>query len=125
MGRLFVGFGLAMVCIFKPKASPFLAPLYAMVEGVFLGVISKAFEIAVGRHRLPGDPRHHRRVLRHARALRVRRGEGDASKFQMVVIGATFGIFLLVPFGAFLLSLFGVDIVFWNSPSPLGIASAS
>ena len=41
---LFVGFGLAMVCIFKPKASPFLAPLYAVAEGVFLGVISKAFE---------------------------------------------------------------------------------
>ena len=41
---LFVGFGLAMVCIFKPKASPFLAPLYALAEGVFLGVISKAFE---------------------------------------------------------------------------------
>ena len=30
----------------------------------------------VGRHRLPGRPRDDRRVLRHARALRVRRGEG-------------------------------------------------
>ena len=38
-------FGLAMVCVFKPKTSPFLAPLYAIVEGVFLGAISKAFEI--------------------------------------------------------------------------------
>src|SRR5213078_4403289 len=42
---LFVGFGLALVCIFRPKASPFVAPLYAVAEGVFLGVISKAFEI--------------------------------------------------------------------------------
>ena len=41
---LFVGFGLAMVCIFKPKASPFLAPLYALPRASFLGVISKAFE---------------------------------------------------------------------------------
>ena len=42
---LFGAFGLAMVCVFKPKSSPYLAPLYAIVEGVFLGVISKAFEI--------------------------------------------------------------------------------
>ena len=41
-------------------------------------------------------------------------------KFQMVVIGATFGILLLYGFG-FLLSLFGVDVMFWNQPSALGI----
>ena len=41
-------------------------------------------------------------------------------KFQMVVIGATFGIFLLYMFG-WLLSLFGVDMMFWNEPSALGI----
>ena len=39
------GFVVAMVCIFKPKASPFLAPLYAVLEGVFLGALSKAFEV--------------------------------------------------------------------------------
>ena len=38
-------FAVAMVCIFKPKASPFLAPLYAVIEGVFLGALSKAFEV--------------------------------------------------------------------------------
>jgi uncharacterized YccA/Bax inhibitor family protein len=41
-------------------------------------------------------------------------------RFTMVVIGATLGIFLLYLFGA-LLSLFGVDVVFWNQPSALGI----
>ena len=41
-------------------------------------------------------------------------------RFQMMVIGATFGIFLLYIFGA-LLSLFGVDVMFWNQPSALGI----
>jgi uncharacterized YccA/Bax inhibitor family protein len=41
-------------------------------------------------------------------------------RFAMVVIGATMGIFLLYLFG-FLLSLFGVDVVFWNEPSALGI----
>ena len=41
-------------------------------------------------------------------------------RFQMVVLGATFGIFFLYLFGA-LMSLFGVDVVFWNEPSALGI----
>ncbi|HEX5588442.1 MAG TPA: Bax inhibitor-1/YccA family protein, partial [Acidimicrobiia bacterium] len=41
-------------------------------------------------------------------------------KFQMVVIGATGGIFLMYMVGL-VLSLFGVDAVFWNKPTALGI----
>ena len=42
-------------------------------------------------------------------------------KFQMVVIGATGGIFVMYLFGL-VMSLFGVDVMFWNQPSALGIA---
>jgi uncharacterized YccA/Bax inhibitor family protein len=42
-------------------------------------------------------------------------------KFTMVVMGATFGILLLYLFG-WILSIFGVDVVFWNEPTGLGIA---
>ena len=42
------------------------------------------------------------------------------NKFIFVVIAATAGIFLLY-FASFLLSIFGVDLNFWNEPSPLGI----
>jgi uncharacterized YccA/Bax inhibitor family protein len=116
---LLVGFGLAIVCIFKPKASPVLAPLYAVAEGVFLGVISKAFEVrwdgivfqavlaTVG-------------VFFATLALYVFGVVKVTRKFQMAVIGATFGIFFLYLF-AFLFSIVGVDIAFWNEPSPLGI----
>jgi uncharacterized YccA/Bax inhibitor family protein len=117
---LFVGFGLAMVCIFKPKASPFLAPLYAVAEGVFLGVISKAFESQwdgiVFQAILATIA-----VFFATLALYVFGVVKVTRKFQMVVIGATAGVFVLY-FGTFLLSLFGADISFWNSPSPLGIA---
>jgi len=117
---LFGAFGLAMVCVFRPKASPILAPLYAIVEGVFLGVISKAFEVqwngivfqavlaVVG-------------VFFATLALYVFGVVKVTRKFQMMVIGATFGILLLYIFAA-LLSIFGVDVVFWNQPSALGIA---
>ncbi len=116
---LFGAFAVAMVCIFKPKASPFLAPLYAVMEGVFLGALSKAFEVrwdgivfqavlaTVG-------------VFFATLALYVFGVVKVTRRFQMVVIGATLGIFLLYLFGA-LLSLFGVDVVFWNEPSALGI----
>jgi uncharacterized YccA/Bax inhibitor family protein len=117
---LFVGFGLAMVCIFKPKASPFLAPLYAIAEGVFLGVISKAFEVR-------WDGIVFQAVLATIAvffgtlALYVFGVVKVTRKFQMVVIGATVGIFLLYLF-SWILSLLGVDMVFWNEPSAFGIA---
>jgi uncharacterized YccA/Bax inhibitor family protein len=116
---LFGAFALAIVCIFKPKASPILAPLYALTEGVFLGVISKAFEIrwdgivfqavlaTVG-------------VFFATLALYVFGVVKVTRRFQLAVIGATFGIFFLYLFGA-LLSLFGVDVRFWNQPTALGI----
>lgn len=116
---VFVGFGLAMVCVFKPKASPFIAPLYALVEGVFLGAISKAFEAQwdgiVFQAVLATVGVFFATLLLYVLGVvKVTR------KFQMMVIGATCGIFLLYLFGA-LLSLFGVDVVFWNEPSVFGI----
>ena len=86
---------------------------------MFLGVISQAFEIewngivfqavlaVVG-------------VFFATLALYVFGVVKVTRRFTMVVIGATFGIFLLYVFGA-LLSLFGVDVMFWNEPSALGI----
>jgi uncharacterized YccA/Bax inhibitor family protein len=117
---LFVGFGLALVCIFRPKSSPFVAPLYALAEGVFLGAISKAFEVQwngiVFQAVLATVA-----VFFATLALYVFGVVKVTRKFAMVVIGATFGIFLLYIFAA-LLSLFGVDMAFWNEPSALGIA---
>jgi uncharacterized YccA/Bax inhibitor family protein len=107
------------VCVFKPKASPILAPLYAVTEGVFLGVISKAFEVR-------WDGIVFQAVLATigvffaTLALYVFGVVKVTRKFQMAVLGATFGIFFLYLFGA-LMSLFGVDVVFWNQPTALGI----
>jgi uncharacterized YccA/Bax inhibitor family protein len=112
-------FVLALVCIFKPTTAPFIGPLYALLEGAFLGSISKAFEqqwdgivfqailATVG-------------VFFATLALYTFGVVKVTRKFQMVVIGATFGILLLYVMGA-LLSLFGVDVTFWNEPSALGI----
>jgi uncharacterized YccA/Bax inhibitor family protein len=116
---LFVGFGLALVCTFRPKTSPFLAPLYALAEGVFLGVISKAFEVR-------WDGIVFQAVLATLAvffatlALYVFGVVKVTRKFQMAVIGATFGVLLLYLVSG-LMSLFGASISFINDPSPLGI----
>jgi len=116
---LFGAFALAIVCVFRPKAAPILAPLYALTEGVFLGVISKAFEVR-------WDGIVFQAVLATigvffaTLALYVFGVVKVTRRFQMVVLGSTFGIFFLYLFGA-LMSLFGVDVVFWNQPTALGI----
>ncbi|MFI5046041.1 MAG: Bax inhibitor-1/YccA family protein [Acidimicrobiia bacterium] len=116
---LFGAFAVAMVCVLKPTASPFLAPVYAIGEGLFLGVISKAFEarwngivlqaivVTVG-------------VFFVTLALYVFDIVKVTRKFQMVVFGATGGILLMYVFGL-VMSVFGVDVAFWNKPTALGI----
>jgi uncharacterized YccA/Bax inhibitor family protein len=42
------GFIACMVGMFIPKASPFAAPLYAVLEGLALGAISRFFEVKYG-----------------------------------------------------------------------------
>lgn len=118
-GVLAVAFVIAMVCAFVPKTSPFLAPVYALVEGVFLGVISKAFE-------LQWDGIVLQAILATIAVffvtlvLYVTGVVKVTKKFAMVVISATLGI-LVMYLATLVLSLFGADITFWNEPTPLGI----
>lgn len=44
LGSLIVGLILCLVICFKPKTAPYLAPLYAVAEGVLLGTVSSFFE---------------------------------------------------------------------------------
>jgi uncharacterized YccA/Bax inhibitor family protein len=116
---LLVAFGLAMACIFAPRTGPFTAPLYALAEGVFLGALSRVYEqewsgIVVQAVLATMA------VFIVCLALYVSGAVKVTNKFIFVVIAATAGIFLLY-LVSFLLSIFGVDLTFWNEPSPLGI----
>ena len=116
---LIAAFGVAMGCAFVPKLSPFLGPLYALLEGVVLGVISKAFEL-----RWDGI------VLQAVLAtvavffvtliLYVTGVVKVTKRFTRVVIGATLGILLMYAV-TWIATLFGADVSFWNDPTPLGI----
>ena len=45
-GGLLVGVALTFLLMFKPRLAPFVAPAYAVAEGVFLGAVSRGYENA-------------------------------------------------------------------------------
>jgi uncharacterized YccA/Bax inhibitor family protein len=116
---LIAAFGAAMVCAFVPKVSPFLAPVYALLEGAFLGIISKAFEVRWDGIVLQAvlvtiSVFFVTLVLYVSGAVKV------TPKFTRMVIAATLGILLMYAV-TWIATLFGADLLFWNEPSGLGI----
>ena len=58
LGGVLVGFACAIAMYFRPMWAKFLAPVYAVGEGFFLGVISKAYEGYQNGIVLQADARH-------------------------------------------------------------------
>ena len=119
LGSAIGGFILAMVTVFKKTWSPVTAPLYALVEGFFLGAISAVFEL-----KYPG-------IVFQAVVLTFgtlgallaayRSGLIRATEnFKLGVVAATGGIALvyLVSMG---LRLFGKDIPLIHESGLVGI----
>ena len=113
------GFAAVIVAMRKPQIAKFLAPVYALLYGVFLGAISHAYEaqwngivfaavgatIGVFAVML---------LLYRFRVIRV------TDRLRSMIIGATFGLMLFY-LVAMVASLFGAEIGIINSPSLLGI----
>ncbi len=114
-----IGFGCVIASFMKPHLAKFLAPIYAIAEGVFLGAISKAYEttwngivvqaagatIAVFAVML---------FLYGTRILKV------TDRMRRVVIGATLGlmVFYLV---SIVIQLFTHSVPFFDKPTGFGI----
>jgi uncharacterized YccA/Bax inhibitor family protein len=121
-GGLIVGIGLVFLLMFKPHLAKYVAPVYALAEGFFVGAISRAYEnvydglvvqaagatIAVFGVML---------VLYRTRIIKV------TDRFRRIVVSATIGV--MVFYGVCLLiRLFAGagSVSFLASPSLLGIA---
>ena len=116
---MLVGFGCAIAVHFKPMMAKVLGPIYAVAQGFFLGVISKAYNdayegivvqavgatLAVFAVML---------FLYQSRIIKV------TDRFRRNVIMATMGLmaFYLI---SIVMQLFGVTVPFIESASPLGI----
>jgi uncharacterized YccA/Bax inhibitor family protein len=120
-----VGVGVGFVCVlalmFKPMWAKVLAPVYALAQGFFVGVVSHFYDAAydgiviqaVGATLAVFGVML---FLYKTRIIKV------TNRFRRIVVAATMGLmaFYLV---TFVLSLFGIKIgAFMSDASPLGIA---
>lgn len=122
---VFGGLALALVMGFKKQWSPYLAPAFALLEGLFVGSVSAYYDYAF-RTKYPGIVMQAvgltlivtlvMYILYQTRIIRV------TNKFRSVITIATISIavFYLVQWIAF--SIFGATIAaFTNAATPLGI----
>ncbi len=120
---VFGGLAVAFTLAFKREWSPWLAPIYALLEGLFVGAVSAYYNDAFDKF-APG-------IVMTAVALTIGvviamyllysfRIIKATQKFKAIVITATFGIaiFYLI---AFSLSFFGITIPFLHEGSTIGI----
>ena len=119
IGGAIGGMILALVTIFKKEWAPVSAPLYAALEGAFLGGLSALMEA-----RFPGI------VIQAvmltfgttmALLLAYRSGMIRATEnFKLGVVAATGGIFL-VYLATFVLGFFGMQVPYIHGSGPIGI----
>ena len=113
------GFVLSLVILFRPATSPWAAPVYAVLEGLFLGAISAFFEyrmkgIVIQAAGLTFATLLTMLLLYKTGVIKV------TEKFRAGVFAATGGICLMYLAG-FILGLFGVNFPMMHSGGTLGI----
>ena len=116
---IIVGFACVIAIYFRPMWARVLAPVYAVGEGFFLGVISKAYEsyqhgIVVQAVGATVGVFAVMLVLYRTKIIKV------TERFRTVVIAATMGLMVFYLF-AFILNLFGGGVSFLHSTSLLSI----
>ena len=105
---IFVGLACALVITFKPLMARFLAPVYALAQGVAVGAISKAFNNMYSGIVLQAVGATLGVFIVMLVAYRTGLIRVTA-KFRRVVIGATLGVFVFY-MASMLIGLFGVNI---------------
>lgn len=118
-GGMIGGFILALVTTFKKEWSPITAPLYALVEGFFLGAVSAIFEARFNGIVMQAVMLTFGTLF--ALLFAYRSGLIKATEnFKLGVVAATGGIALLylVSFG---LSLFNINIPYIHESGLIGI----
>jgi uncharacterized YccA/Bax inhibitor family protein len=119
IGSAIAGLVIGLITTFKKTAAPITAPIYAIVEGVFLGIISAFYEM-----QFPGLV--FQAVLLtfgtlFALLMAYRSGLIKATEnFKLGVAAATGGVFLIY-MATFILGFFGVSIPYIHGSGTVGI----
>jgi len=119
---LIVGLGLAFLLMFRPQLAKFIAPLYAIAQGFFVGAISRMYEtffdgIVVQAAGATLAVFGVMLLLYRTRIIKV------TDRFRRIVVSATIGIMVFYGVCLLIRVFAGADAVsFLSSPSLLGIA---
>lgn len=113
------GFIVAMITVFNKQWSGITAPIYATLEGLFLGAISSYFEamfpgIVIQATALTFGTLFCLLVAYKSGMIKV------TENFKLGIIAAT-GAIALIYFATFILGFFGIPIPFIHDSGPIGI----
>ncbi|MEQ1861230.1 MAG: Bax inhibitor-1/YccA family protein [Chthoniobacteraceae bacterium] len=119
IGGAIGGFIVALVLCFKKTWAPALAPAYALLEGLFLGGLSKQYEAAFGGIVLQAVMLTFGTFL--ALLATYQAGFIRATEnFKLGIVAATGGIFVVYLL-TFVLGFFGIHIPYIHGSGPIGI----
>lgn len=113
------GLIVALITIFIPKVSPFTAPLYALLEGLFVGAVSAQYEVQYGGIVFQAVLLTIGVLL--SLLLAYKSGFIKVTQnFRLGVVAATGAIFVVYLI-SFIGSFFGFNIPHLHEATPLGI----
>jgi len=119
VGGAIAGFVLALIVSFKPKTAPFLVPVYAVLEGIFLGALSANYESLYQGITLQAALLTIGVFVALLLAYKSRLIKATEN-FKLGVFSATLGI-AIVYLISFVLGFFGVTVPYLHDNSWLGI----
>ena len=119
IGSAILGFIVALITIFKKTTAPITAPIYALVEGVFLGAFSAMMELS-----FPGIAfQAITLTFGTLFALLAAYKSGFikvTENFKLGLVAATGGI-VLIYLASFILRMFGIHMPYIHGSGPIGI----
>lgn len=118
-GGLIVGFILAVIISFKPVVSPYLVPVYAVAEGLFLGALSANYESLYNGITLQAALLTMAVFVALLTAYKTKLIKATEN-FKLGVVAATGGIMIMYLL-SFVLGLFGITIPYLHENSLIGI----
>lgn len=113
------GLVVALITVFKKTAAPVTTPLYAILEGLFLGGISATFEVRYPGIALQAVGLTFGTLLALLMAYKSRLIQ-VTQNFRLAVAAATGGIFLIY-LASMVLGFFGKSIPHIHQSGPIGI----
>ncbi|WP_028590649.1 Bax inhibitor-1/YccA family protein [Paenibacillus massiliensis] len=119
IGGAIAGFILALIISFKPTTAPYLVPIYAIAEGLFVGALSANYEalyygITLQAALLTMSVFIALLLAYKSRVIRA------TQNFRLGVFAATAGIALMYLL-SFVLSFFGITVPYLHDNSLIGI----